>query len=69
MASSGKKLLTGPAALRVAAHVRSSNLPKELSKSSAAFLSAASAGGKQTLPDLPYDYAALEREYRTMGEV
>ena len=49
-------------ALRAAAHVRSSNLPKELSKSAAALLSSAPSGGKHVLPDLPYDYNALERK-------
>lgn len=47
-------------ALRAAAHVSSSKLPKELIKSSAAFLSSAPSGGKHTLPDLPYDYDALQ---------
>ena len=47
-------------ALRAAVHVRSSKLNTELSKSAAAYLSSAPAGGKHTLPDLPYDYAALE---------
>jgi len=47
-------------ALRAAAHVNSSKLPTELAKSSAAFLSSSPSGGKHTLPDLPYDYNALE---------
>ena len=47
-------------ALRAAVHVRSSKLNTELSKSAAAYLSSAPAGGKHALPDLPYDYAALE---------
>lgn len=46
--------------LRAAAHLRSSKISKELSKSAAAWLSAAPSGGAHTLPDLPYDYAALE---------
>ena len=54
------KTIVNPA-LRAAAHVRSSNLPKELSKSAAALLSSAPSGGKHVLPDLPYDYNALER--------
>ena len=59
---SSSKLLLSPA-LRAAAHVSSSKLPKELIKSSAAFLSSAPSGGKHTLPDLPYDYNALEGEF------
>lgn len=55
------KAIVNPA-LRAAAHVRSSNLPKELSKSAAALLSSAPSGGKHVLPDLPYDYNALERK-------
>mmetsp|Transcript_6250 Transcript_6250/g.7923 ORF Transcript_6250/g.7923 Transcript_6250/m.7923 type:complete len:241 (-) Transcript_6250:212-934(-) len=47
-------------ALRAAAHVRSSTLPKEVSKIAAAMLSSAPSGGKHTLPDLPYDYNAIE---------
>lgn len=47
-------------ALRAAVHVRSSKLNNELSKSAAAYLSSAPSGGKHSLPDLPYDYAALE---------
>ena len=47
-------------ALRAATHVNSSKLPKELIKSSASFLSSAPTGGKHTLPDLPYDYDALD---------
>jgi Fe-Mn family superoxide dismutase len=53
------KLIVGPA-LRTAVNLHSSKLPKELAKSSAAFLSSAPSGGVVTLPDLPYDYAALE---------
>lgn len=60
MASSGSKLLVGPA-LRAAVNLNSSKIPTELSKSSAAFLSSAPSGGLVSLPDLPYDYAALER--------
>lgn len=47
-------------ALRAAAHVRSSALPKEISKLASATLSSAPSGGKHTLPDLTYDYNALE---------
>ncbi|KAL7580886.1 hypothetical protein ACA910_001155 [Epithemia clementina (nom. ined.)] len=42
-----------------AVHVRSSQIPSDLARSSAALFSAYS-GPKQTLPDLPYDYNALE---------
>eukprot|EP00568_Trieres_chinensis_P004173 CAMPEP_0183299220 /NCGR_PEP_ID=MMETSP0160_2-20130417/6010_1 /TAXON_ID=2839 ORGANISM="Odontella Sinensis, Strain Grunow 1884" /NCGR_SAMPLE_ID=MMETSP0160_2 /ASSEMBLY_ACC=CAM_ASM_000250 /LENGTH=241 /DNA_ID=CAMNT_0025461419 /DNA_START=66 /DNA_END=791 /DNA_ORIENTATION=+ len=55
---SGKAAATS--ALRAAAHLRSSILPKEVSKAAAAYLSAAPSGGKHVLPDLPYDYNALE---------
>ncbi len=58
--STMNKLIVGPA-LRTAVNLHSSKLPKELAKSSAAFLSSAPSGGVVTLPDLPYDYAALER--------
>ena len=47
-------------ALRAAANLRSSTLPKDVSKAAAAYLSAAPVGGAHTLPDLPYDYNALE---------
>lgn len=60
MTSTGTKLLVGPA-LRAAAHLNSSKIPSELAKSSAAYLSSAPSGGVVSLPDLPYDYAALER--------
>eukprot|EP00550_Attheya_septentrionalis_P008971 CAMPEP_0198281102 /NCGR_PEP_ID=MMETSP1449-20131203/1097_1 /TAXON_ID=420275 /ORGANISM="Attheya septentrionalis, Strain CCMP2084" /LENGTH=236 /DNA_ID=CAMNT_0043976737 /DNA_START=24 /DNA_END=734 /DNA_ORIENTATION=+ len=53
------KLIVGQG-LRAAANLRSSNIPTEFAKSSAAFLSAAPSGGKHALPDLAYDYAALE---------
>lgn len=53
------KLIISPA-LRAAAHARSATLAPDLAKSAAARLSAAAAGGKITLPDLAYDYAALE---------
>ena len=48
--------------LRAAAHVRSSRLPKEVSMKAAAMLSSAPSGGAHTLPDLSYDYNAIERE-------
>lgn len=55
---SGKLIIDS--ALRAAAHVRSSTLPKEVSKTATAMLSSAPSGGKHTLPDLPYDYNAME---------
>jgi len=61
---SGKLIIDS--ALRAAAHVRSSTLPKEVSKTATAMLSSAPSGGKHTLPDLPYDYNAMERELRFM---
>lgn len=54
---SGSKLILDTA-LCAAAHLRSSRLPSQVAKSGAAFLS--SSGGKHTLPDLSYDYGALE---------
>uniref|UniRef100_A0A7S1CWY5 Superoxide dismutase n=1 Tax=Cyclophora tenuis TaxID=216820 RepID=A0A7S1CWY5_CYCTE len=56
--STGSKLLNS--AIRAAVHVNSAKLPTELAKSSAAYLSSAPSGGTHTLPDLPYDYNALE---------
>ena len=47
-------------ALRAAANLRSSSMPEKVSKTAAAYLSAAPSGGAHTLPDLPYDYNALE---------
>ena len=47
-------------ALRAAANVRSSSMPKDVTKKAVAMLSSAPSGGKHTLPDLPYDYNALE---------
>ena len=57
---SGSKIVVD-SALRAAVSLRSSKIPSELAKSSAALFSAYG-GTKQTLPDLPYDYGALERE-------
>ena len=54
----GKKALD--AALRSAVNVRSSTLPTEVAKTSAALFSAYG-GAQHTLPDLSYDYNALER--------
>jgi hypothetical protein len=51
-------------ALRAAVNLQSSKLPTELAKSSAALLSSLSAN-KIALPDLPYDYNALERKSST----
>jgi len=48
-------------ALRAAAHLRSSKVPTELAKQSAALFSAYG-GVKHALPDLPYDYNALARK-------
>jgi hypothetical protein len=56
---SGSKLVVD-SALRAAAHLRSSNIPTQVAKTSAALFSAYG-GGKITLPDLAYDYGALER--------
>lgn len=47
-------------AMRAAAHLRSSKLPKEVSKTASAMLSSAPSGGAHTLPDLTYDYNAME---------
>jgi len=58
MASNGSKIIGS--SLRAAVNVRSSALPEKVAKSAAAYLSAAPSGGKHELPDLPYDYAALE---------
>ena len=57
---SGKVIIDS--ALRAAVHLRSSKLPSEVAKSSAALLSSLS-GSKHTLPDLSYDYNALERKF------
>ena len=61
--SGGKVLID--AALRSAVNVRSSKIPSEVAKSSTALLRAfgAGAGGKAELPDLSYDYGALERKF------
>jgi Fe-Mn family superoxide dismutase len=60
--SAGKKILLETALRSTAAsvHVRSSNLPSDIAKKAIALLSSAPAGGKYKLPDLPYDYNALE---------
>jgi Fe-Mn family superoxide dismutase len=56
--SSASKLINP--SLRAAANLSSCKLPTEVSKSAAAYLSAAPSGGKHALPDLAYDYDALE---------
>ena len=56
---SGKVLIDS--ALKAAVNVQSSKLPSEVAKASAALLSSL-AGTTHTLPDLPYDYNALERK-------
>lgn len=56
---SGKALVDG--ALKAAVNLRSSKVPSELLKSSTALFSAYG-GAKPRLPDLPYDYSALERK-------
>jgi len=47
-------------ALRASANVRSSSMPSEVTKMATAMLSSAPSGGKHALPDLPYDYSAIE---------
>jgi len=58
---SGSKLVLD-SAVKAAANLRSSKVPSQLAKSSAVLFSAYG-GKKQTLPDLPYDYNALERKF------
>jgi hypothetical protein len=48
-------------ALRAAVNVRSSTIPSEIAKTSSALLSSL-ASTPAKLPDLPFDYNALERE-------
>lgn len=66
MSGTTKKLILDSTTtmMRAAAtNLRSSNVPSSIAKSSAALFSAY--GGKQaSLPDLPYDYNALERTLR-----
>ena len=47
-------------ALRAAVNLQPSKLPSSVAKTSAALLSSLSGGTVATLPDLPYDYSALE---------
>jgi len=56
--TTGKKLITP--ALKAVVNLNSAKIPTEILKSSVALLSSAPAGGKHTLPDLKYDYGALE---------
>ena len=56
--SPAKQIITP--ALRAAVNVHSPKLSPALQKSAAADLSSAPTGGAHTLPDLSYDYAALE---------
>lgn len=57
---SGSKIVVD-SALRAAANLRSSKIPTEVAKTSAALFSAYG-GVKQTLPALAYDFGALERK-------
>ena len=57
---SSKKILDP--LIRISTHVRSSTLSHELKTSACALLSSTPTSGKHTLPNLPYDYNALERE-------
>jgi hypothetical protein len=52
--------LVADKAFRAAVHLRSSSVPPQLLKSSAALFSAYG-GAKPSLPDLKYDYGALAR--------
>jgi Fe-Mn family superoxide dismutase len=55
---SGKLIIDS--ALRAAVNLQSSKLPSAVAKNSAALLSSLSGGTPATLPDLSYDYNALE---------
>jgi hypothetical protein len=57
----GKKIVVDTA-LRAAVNLRSSALPSQIIKTSSALFSAYG-GAQQALPDLAYDYDALQREY------
>ena len=50
-------------ALKSSMNLHSSKLPKEIIKSSQAWFAAAPSSGTHKLPDLPYDYNALERKW------
>jgi hypothetical protein len=56
----GSKVLFDKA-LRAAINMNSGKIPSDLAKSSAALFSAYG-GAAATLPDLSYDYGALERK-------
>jgi len=56
---SNKKLFLDPLT-RISTHIRSSTLSHELKTSACALLSSTPTSGKHTLPNLPYDYNALE---------
>ena len=64
--SGSSKAIIGTA-LRSAVHLKSAKVPSEYLKSSQALFSAYG-GKKQTLPDLPYDYNALERKLMIIFE-
>ena len=56
--------ILGDAAVRAATvHVRGSKVPSAIQQQTAALFSAYG-GAKPTLPDLAYDYGALERTYK-----
>lgn len=56
--------LIGEKALRAAVHLNSARMPSQVIKSSTALFSAFGGGKPASLPDLPYDYNALERMYK-----
>jgi len=60
MASNTGTRLLGSPALKSVLHLQSSKIPSTLLKSSIALLSSAPPGGTHSLPDLKYDYEALE---------
>ena len=59
--SAGKKILSSPS-LKSVIDLHSSKIPKDILKSTSALLSSAPSGGKHALPDLKFDYGALERK-------
>jgi hypothetical protein len=63
---SGSSRVIVDSALKAAAHLRSSKIPSDVAKSTAAMFSAYG-GAKHTLPDLPYDYGALARTCITLS--
>ena len=60
MSGTSKIVLDSTLRAAAAVNLRSSKIPTELARSSAALFSAYG-GPKPTLPDLAYDYGALER--------